>query len=81
MRIMRKFLSAILLFTISICLFAQKADDVINKFVNLECSKYHSLNQKEWSYAKFVFSKIDSSFYDLDREEQIKDTASCTWFD
>lgn len=78
---MNKCLFTTALFFISICLFAQKADSVINEFANLECSKYHNLSEKEWSYAKFVFSKINPQFYDLDRINQEKDSASCAWFD
>jgi len=81
MYIMKKCLFITVLFFISICLFAQKADEVINEFANLECSKHYDLNEKEWSYAKYAFSMINPSFYEKDRDGQGKDTESSAWFD
>lgn len=78
---MKKCLFTLILFFTSICFFAQNVDSLINTFVNLDCSKYHKLNEVEWSYAKFAFSNINPSFYNLSRIDQEKDTISSVWFD
>ena len=79
---MRKILLLALLSTISVVnIFPQSIEDVIAFFSNREYSKVETLNEKEWKYAKFVFSKIDPSFYNEKAEIQLKDTLNNYWFD
>lgn len=62
--------------------FAQRnVADVIDSFSNREYSKVESLNENEWKFARFVFSKIDHLYHDADAVTQLKDTLTTFWFD
>ncbi len=79
---MKKISLVVLLLTISmINVFSQSVEDVIASFSNREYSKVEALNENEWKYAKFVFSKIAPSFYEAKAEMQLKDTLNSFWFD
>lgn len=78
---MKKLLFTVILSVISLLAFSQKVEDVISAFAGEKCVKLDDISEKEWKYAKYVFSKIDPPFYDMDMVEQIKDTANSFWFD
>jgi len=78
---MKKIVFIVILSMFSLTAFSQKLETVISAFVGEECVKYDDISEKEWKYAKYIFSKIDPPFYDKDRVVQIKDTVNSFWFD
>lgn len=77
---MTKLIFTSLLFVLSLGVFSQKIENVISSFAKEECVKYEALNEDEWKFAKYVFSKIDPPFYNLEQSEQVKDTINSIWF-
>lgn len=73
--------TAFLLFTLSVNFYSQNIENVFSAFIGEECIKFDDISEKEWKYAKYIFSKIDPPFYDMDREIQIKDSINSFWFD
>ncbi len=78
---MKPILSVILLFSTYIFIHSQNLDEIVSIFSTSECSKVESANEKEWKYARYLLSKIEPSFYDLNRTSQERDTISSLWFD
>jgi len=78
---MKKLTFIIILLSFSILAFSQKVEDFISHFANQECCQIDYVNEDEWRYAKYVFSNIDPPYYDLDRDQQIRDTVNSFWFD
>lgn len=78
---MKKLLFTITLFATSLAVFSQKVEDIIAAFECQECSVSEYLDDKDWQYARYVFSQIDPPFYDMNKAEQLKDTVNGIWFD
>lgn len=78
---MKKLFLTIILSTLSAYIFPQSVDNIIANFAGQECAQFNNINEEEWKYAKYVFSKIAPPFYDLEQTEQIKDSINNFWFE
>lgn len=77
---MKKLFFTTLLSILSVSIFSQTIEQLFSMFASDGCSKLEVLDEDEWKFAKYVFSRIDPLFYDMDRTEQIKDSVNSTWF-